>query len=243
MLHFFKSYQSDLSKIRVDIHNHILPNIDDGSSNITESIILSSQLSQWGISEIIYTPHIFSDLYPNTTFSITNAYNSLVENNIHSKMYSKQSFAAEYMLDESLRKLLKTGESLLCLKNNLLLVEFPLHFKNHDTETILYDLFIAGYQPVIAHPERYTYLHHSIENYKRLKDIGCYFQLNLLSMGAYYGKEFKTQAEKLLKLGLIDFISTDVHHVGQLDSLQRTLTSKLWHKWENYPFMNSLFID
>jgi tyrosine-protein phosphatase YwqE len=243
LLHFFKTHDPDLSKIKIDMHNHIMPNIDDGSSNINESIIISSQLSQWGISETIYTPHIFSELFTTNSASISYAFERLMNNKIHFNMYQRHRFAAEYMLNDSFKSLLSSGEPLLCLKDNMVLVEFPLHFKNLDKDALLVDLFIAGYQPVIAHPERYVYLHRSIENYQRLKDMGCYLQLNLFSMGVYYGPEIKVQAEKLLEAGLIDFISTDMHNTKQLAPLQKILTSKHWRKWENYSFKNSMFIE
>lgn len=225
------------------MHNHILPAIDDGSASIEDSIMMSKQLAEWGIIESIYTPHVYGDLFPNTPAKIARAFERLVSDKDHFNTFEKHRFAAEYMLDDAFFELLKKGEPLLCLKDKVVLVEFPLLFENMDTDPILFHLFIAGYQPIIAHPERYGYLHRSMHHYQRLKDMGCYLQLNLLSLGNFYGTEVKGQAEKLLQSGLIDFISTDIHKPKQLGMIEQVLGSKNWKKYENYDFNNDFFID
>jgi protein-tyrosine phosphatase len=239
---FFKNYVGDLGRVKVDMHNHILPGLDDGSSCIEESREMSKQLANWGIEQAIYTPHVYADLYPNSPSSIQPAFERLLQDTEHSQAFSKHSFAAEYMLDDSFRELLKKEEPLLCLKDNLILVEFPLNFENIDTDTILFDLFIAGYQPVIAHPERYRYLHHLTASYQRLKDMGCLLQLNFLSLGGFYGPDINAQAEKLLSKGLIDLVSTDIHKAKQLAAVEQVLRSKAWKKFEKYDFTNAIFI-
>ena len=70
MYHFFKKHSIDLSSIAVDLHNHILPNIDDGSKDIATSLLLRNRLQSWGISCSIYTPHIYKDIYPNNRIKI-----------------------------------------------------------------------------------------------------------------------------------------------------------------------------
>lgn len=224
------------------MHNHIIPGIDDGSESVFESILMIHKLVEWGISKAIYTPHIYADLYPNTLSSIAEGYQVLRKDDIYETKIEIDSYAAEYMIDDSFRSILINGEPLLCLKDKMVLVEFPLNFENLETESILFDLLIAGYQPVIAHPERYSYMHHSNANYERLKDMGCYLQINFLSLSGYYGSEIKSQGEKLLKSGLIDFIGTDLHHFDQILVLEKLLVSKNWQKWANYPFLNTLLL-
>jgi tyrosine-protein phosphatase YwqE len=78
---------------------------------------------------------------------------------------------------------------------------------------------MSGYQPVLAHPERYIYLEHGRDFYDELKNIGCLFQLNLLSLGNYYGKSVHQLAEYLIKKNYYDLIGSDLHHVRHLDAL------------------------
>ena len=221
------------------MHNHIIPCIDDGASCVFESTMMSHKLVEWGIREAIYTPHIYADLYPNTLKSINEGYQLLRKDEVYQKEMITDRFAAEYMIDDSFNALLNSGAPLLCLKNKMILVEFPLHFKNIQTEAILFNLLIAGYHPIIAHPERYGYLHSSFAYYQRLKDMGCSLQINFLSLSGYYGSAMKAQGEKLLHAGLIDFIGTDLHGIEQLLVLQKLLISKKWRKWANYPFLNA----
>lgn len=91
---------------------------------------------------------------------------------------------------------------------------------------ILFDLQVAGYTPILAHPERYLFYHQQFDSYKKLKNAGCKFQLNLLSTVGYYGKEVKNVADQLLKEGLIDFVGSDVHHNKHLNAFQSKIEIK-----------------
>ena len=78
-----------------------------------------------------------------------------------------------------------------------------------------------GYQPIIAHPERYVYLQQNKDFYRELKDIGCFFQLNLLSVFGYYGRAVRDLAEYLVNEDYYDLIGTDLHNINHLEALQR----------------------
>ena len=100
---------------------------------------------------------------------------------------------------------------------------------------ILYELQNSGYQPILAHPERYSFYHHSMYEYKKLKNIGCLFQLNLLSTTGYYGSHVAKISNSLLKEGLIDFVGSDVHHTRHLDALQKKVVLK------DYEYLTPIF--
>ena len=82
------------------------------------------------------------------------------------------------------------------------------------------------FYPVLAHPERYGFLHHNMRKYNRYKEHGILFQMNLLSLGEYYGKEVPKVATELLEEGLIDFLGSDVHNIAQLNSLKNLTVSR-----------------
>lgn len=237
MYHFFKKHTIDLTAIAVDFHNHILPHIDDGADNTATSFLLRSQLQSWGINHCIYTPHIYKDIYPNTTSTIQKSHVNLMQNTAYQKKYWQDTFAAEYMVDEFLKEDLAKNKTLLCVKDNLLLIEFPTYFKSPLLDTILFDLFMAGYQPIIAHPERYVY--YELKDYLRLKDMGCLFQINYLSISKNAKKEVKKNAEKLLSKNFVDYIATDLHNPSQLAQLTLFFQTSDWQKYKNYPFKNS----
>jgi protein-tyrosine phosphatase len=92
------------------------------------------------------------------------------------------------------------------LKDNYVLVEMSYMNAPVQLYKILFDLQVAGYIPVLAHPERYLFYHKNFNEYNKLKKAGCMFQLNLLAVVGYYGSEITKTAEELLKKGMYDFV-------------------------------------
>ncbi|KHJ38151.1 tyrosine-protein phosphatase YwqE [Pedobacter glucosidilyticus] len=237
MYHFFKKSIIDLSSIGVDLHNHVLPHIDDGSESISTSLLLRKTLESWGINNLIYTPHIYKDLYPNNSEAIKQSYHIFTGDISFNKDYTGDTFAAEYMLDEFFKQEIENKKKLLCIKKNLVLIEFPTYFKSPFIDTVIFELLLSGYQPIIAHPERYLY--YNFRDFMKLKDLGCLFQINYLSLANRTDKDIRKNAEQLLKANLVDYISTDLHNLSQLDELSKFLQSPSWNNYKRYPFKNS----
>lgn len=205
----------------VDIHSHFLPNIDDGSKSMDESVALLRRMQGYGIKRIICTPHVMESVWENTTETIQQKLDAL---NAHLKSIDFADIhltaAAEYMLDANFDRLLKT-EKLRTLKDNYLLVELSYLNAPVNLYETLFNIQIAGYKPVLAHPERYSYIHNDLKVYKKLKEAGCLFQMNLLSLSNYYGSEVSVTALLLLKNKLIDFVGSDTHKHHHLDFLEK----------------------
>lgn len=85
---------------------------------------------------------------------------------------------------------------------------------------MIFELQINGYQPIMAHPERYPFYHHQPRQYEEIKAMGCLLQCNLLSFAGYYGSDVQHVAEMLSKKGLIDLLGTDLHHERHLQHLR-----------------------
>lgn len=239
MIHFFKQNKPFLKDLIpnnfVDIHSHLLPGIDDGASNIDETIMLINGMAEIGIHKFITTPHIMSDVWKNTSEQInTNLKETISElNKSNTNIYLKA--AAEYMIDSEFWELFKR-EPLLCLKDNLVLVEISYLSPPIKLYDIIFELQVAGYQPILAHPERYNFYHEaSLNNYKELKKAGCLFQLNMLSTTGYYGERVAKTADLLLKNGLIDFVGSDVHHKRHLEFMNKKIVLK------NHEYLGSIF--
>jgi len=92
--------------------------------------------------------------------------------------------------------------------------------------SILFDLQVAGYIPVLAHPERYGFFHNNFEEYQKLINAGCLLQLNLLSVVGYYGEGIVKIAEKLLQKGMYSFVGSDVHHDNHIASFSQKIKIK-----------------
>lgn len=213
------TFSSDYFPIVTDIHSHILPGIDDGSPDIETSLLLVEGLIKLGISHSIATPHIIGDLYRNNCDTINNALTALRDALEEKQLKFKINAAAEYMLDAYFLELLQKKVPLLTLKNNLILTEFSYAERPFNVENIVFAVITEGYQPILAHPERYAYYHNDYKQYHHLADLGFLLQVNLLSLTGYYGKAVAKAAAYIIKNKLVSFIGTDLHHLRHLDAL------------------------
>lgn len=220
MLSFFKSkpvLKELIPQGYVDIHSHILFGIDDGAKTLEDSNFLMESLMGFGFGKCITTPHTIEHVWDNTPTGITEKKAELFEISPVLTSQLKLEAASEYMINEGFVKLYENHE-LLTLKGNYILVEIAYMNPPLGLYEILFQVQLAGYIPVLAHPERYAYFHHNFEEYEKLKKAGCLFQLNLLSPVGYYGPDVTVTAEKLLRKGLIDFTGSDVHHKNHVDA-------------------------
>lgn len=219
---FKKKYKTpiDLSGIGTDMHSHLLPGIDDGSPDIETSLQLITALQELGYKKFITTPHILWDMYKNDAATITSAYAKLQYSLLENNMNVPVKPAAEYFLDDHFDELLQDDIPLLTLHDNWVLVEFsfvttPLNFKEK-----LFNMQMKGYQPVLAHPERYLYFSADKKWYDELKDAGCYFQVNILSLAGYYGKASLQLAHYLIDKQYVNLLGTDCHHFRHINALR-----------------------
>lgn len=212
---------TDLGWLECDMHSHLLPGIDDGAPDVSSGLELLKGLGELGFSRVITTPHIYWEFYPNTPDSIGSAAAELRQASIAAGLNMQVSAAAEYFLDEHFETSLEQKVPLLCVNENRVLVEFSMITAKLDLQDILFKIQIAGYQPIIAHPERYVYLQSRKNVFDELKSMGCFFQLNLLSLSGYYGRTVQELAAYLIKKKFYDYAGTDLHHVRQLNALQK----------------------
>lgn len=222
----------------VDIHSHILPGIDDGAKTMEESLELLEGLSRAGITRLVTTPHIYGSVWPNTPEIIKAKYELLQREILKRNSPCQIRFAAEYMLDEKFTTYLNNAE-LLTIKNKYILIEFPNFQAPMNLHDILFDLNSMGYEPILAHPERYSYFNDIIKQVESLKSIGCFFQLNLLSLANHYGPGVYKNAVKILKEGFIDFVGTDVHRNYHIQTLAN-IANKKHLKLLEIPFRNNM---
>lgn len=228
MFSIFKSKPTLASLIPnnyVDIHSHVLPGIDDGAKNIKDSQFLLESMIAFGFKKCITSPHTMANVYNNTVETITDA-KKTIENNLPDlakKLDLKA--ASEYYIDENFIENFKSNP-LLTLKDNYVLVEMSFLNPPIQLHEYLFELQLAGYQPVLAHPERYSFYHSNFKDFEKLKKMGLKFQLNLLSSVGYYGSDVANASDKLLKAGFIDFVGSDIHHKQHIDSFARKVVLK-----------------
>jgi len=206
--------------LRADMHSHLLPGIDDGAADVETSISLVKGMQQLGYKKLITTPHILWDLYKNTHEIIAEKYSVVKKRLKEEKIDVVFEAAAEYYIDDHLEELLAKKSPLLSFGNKMVLVEFSLASAPFDLKDVLFEMQLQGYSPVIAHPERYSYKTGQKKFFDELKDIGCLFQLNVLSLTNHYGSEVTDLANYLCKKQYYDLVGTDLHHSRHLAALQ-----------------------
>ena len=221
------------SLVSTDLHSHLIPSIDDGAKDLERSIELILSLKEMNYEKLITTPHI-SDMFPNSSQRIYDGFKLLKAELLKRDIDIKIEIGAEYYADEHFEKLLEERDILTFGKESYLLFELSYFTLPNDLESLIYDIKLAGYTPVLAHPERYVYFHHSIEEYKKLKDMGVLFQINLTSISNYYSSAVTKMVKELILHGLVDFIGTDVHHRGHTKALQKALSSSFYSKIFKY---------
>ncbi|MEO5684479.1 MAG: CpsB/CapC family capsule biosynthesis tyrosine phosphatase [Chitinophagaceae bacterium] len=213
----YPSVPPNFSGLKTDMHSHLLPGIDDGSADRDMSIELKKGLEDLGYSQFVATPHIMWDMYKNTTATIDTALKNLQGvDSAHTNIRA----AAEYYMDDYFDGQLKAEQPLLTISGKKVLVEFSFIAAPIDLKEQLFNLQIKGYEPVLAHPERYAYFAGHKTVFDDFKSMGCLFQLNLLSLAGYYGRVPQELAHWLISKNYIDFVGTDLHHHRHLHTLR-----------------------
>lgn len=199
-----------------DTHSHILFNIDDGSNNIEESIAILKEMAEVGFKHVILTPHYIEG----TEYSVTNE-----EKDIRFALLEKRikeenldiiiHLGNEIFLHNNLIASIEGAKCYGLNKSNYLLVELPFHNQIRGLIDILYEFKVKGYTPIIAHPERYTYLQDNPDLVDKLKEEGTLFQCNYSSILGYYRKDAERLMKYMLKKHYVDYLGTDIHHINK----------------------------
>lgn len=208
----------------VDLHNHSLPTVDDGAKSFEEAVNNIKYLSSHGFKHLVLTSH----------YIVNSEYTSNVNDRLEILDKLKQELKSDeiklYLGNEVfinngkvLINLLKQGEITTLNNSRYLLVEFPLNQKFRYIEDVIYELNDAGYIPIIAHPERYAYIKNDYNRIYEFLDFDCRLQCNLTSIAGYYGKHAKKIVKKMLKEGIVSFVSTDFHHIRDDKTFDKSL--------------------
>lgn len=242
----FKKEEADaglpVERPLVDMHSHLLPGIDDGVDNFEESVDIIKSLMALGYRKFITTPHVMSDFYRNSPEEIRALcaeLNSILQQR---GIDVEVEAAAEYYLDDHFEDQLKK-RNLLTFGNNYVLVETSYLNPCDNLYEMIFNARTAGYQPILAHPERYTYLYDNFDKYKEIFRRDVFFQVNLASLVGYYSKDSKRIAERLIKEGMVHFVGTDVHHMRHVPHLTNAINSENFRHLCQLKLMNNLLLS
>jgi protein-tyrosine phosphatase len=228
--------------VEVDIHSHLLPNIDDGSPDMETSIQLIREMVDLGFRSIITTPHI-SELYPNDNTIIQQTLNQLKTQLKREQIDIEINVAAEYMVNDVFEQKILSGEPLMILPNNHILIELSHISEPVNLYKVINLLIERGYTPILAHPERYRYYNNNLAQFQKFINCGCHLQVNALSLDGYYGRMVSDCAWALLNNYMIEFIGSDIHHLKHIDVFKNNISPKAQHIFNNYHFQNKKLVQ
>lgn len=198
----------------IDIHTHILNNVDDGSDSLENTINILKKAEKAGFSDIILTPHYIEGYYENKSNIIYDKIQNLKKEIYDQNILITIHHGNEILLTENTKNLLEKMEISTLANSRYILFELPFSNRILNLENIIYNIKLLGFIPILAHPERYMYIQEKPEEIKNILDSGVYIQSNYGSFIGKYGKSAKQTAEFLLKQHLISFMGTDTHKQG-----------------------------
>ena len=190
----------------IDIHSHVIFDVDDGACDIGQSIKIIEEMISVGVTDLICTPHYRLKMFETDYEKIKTNFNALCDKVLELNLNINLYLGREVYFDKSIYNNLE----LFTMNNNkIILIEFSYTI-NPDVEEILYNLKRLGYIVIIAHVERYVYL--SFDDIVNLKSKNVYIQINASTIVGRGGRKEKKRALKLIKAGVVDFIASDIHY-------------------------------
>ncbi len=239
-----------------DMHCHLLPQVDDGSKSLEESLDVMQVMKEVGFDEIRLTPHYCYPRFPNQEKDIQERYRKFQEE-VDSYRGSMnlpmiKNISGEYRIDDGFQNYIEKGDMLVTRfadekresNKGLLLVELPLHMASKGFDKVIYSLLLDDYDIILAHPERYPYFNVHSKEMEQLKEQGVYFQINILSLDGFYGEDSCKKAFDYIEAGWTEFLGTDMHNVMYAQALRHAAGNrKIQHLLEREEFENKKLVD
>lgn len=238
MFDWFKKKKAETTDLRVDVHSHLLPGLDDGVKSFEQAEEIIRKFVQLGYTKLITTPHVMSDTYRNSPETIVPRLTELQHHLAGKGITIELGAAAEYYLDEELMAMLERNAPLLTFGEKYLLFETNFLTAPMNLRDFIFVASTKGYRPVLAHPERYQYLQNDLELQQELLDRGVLFQLNISSFTGYYSKPVQITANRMVERGMVHFLGSDCHHLQHVNLISTAIGMKYFRKALTLPLLN-----
>lgn len=224
--------------LRTDVHCHMIPGVDDGVDSLDEALAMIERLRGLGYTGSVLTSHIYTDLYPNSRATLTPGFEALKSAVAARWPDHVLHLAAEYFTDEHFASCIanddllwfparnESGEHVRCV-----LFEFGFHEAPIQAKDVVFQLQMAGYQPVLAHVERYAYWHRDFSVMEDLHNRGVWLTLNAASLAGAYGPETFVAAKSVMERGWCRLLCSDAHGMRHIESLEAVDRSPLVVDW------------
>ena len=224
----------------IDIHCHILPKVDDGPDSVEESLKILKDMRRQGIKHVIVTPHYRPEMFEPSMKRVIYSYRHLRD--IAYNMGVSMSLGCEYYRNEQIIDHMDNRKRPSMAGSRYVLVEFSMNDLFPTVRNYVYELITHGYQPIIAHVERYFGCQ-KMEKIQELKDMGALVQLNAGSVLGEEGWKLKIFCLDLMKKDLVDFVASDTHNTSDrklnLKKCASYVTKKMGKQYAERIFFNN----
>ncbi len=200
----------------IDLHSHIVYDVDDGSETIEQSIEILKRAEKAGFTKIILTPHYMEDYYEVPSYEIAKKIEILKEKCKEEQIDIELEQGNEIYITNRMVSLLEDKEASSINQSRYVLFELPMNDEPANLLEVIYQLIENKKIPIIAHPERYAYIQKDPNRLLELIEQGVLFQTNYGSLAGQYGKEIQKTAKLLIEHNFIHFLGSDVHHEGYI---------------------------
>ncbi len=207
----------------IDIHNHILFNIDDGPKNLENMLMMLKQAKEQGVSGIVATPHHLHRKFNNNYHEIQILVDKIKENKEYKEIGIDLYIGQEIRVSDLIFKDIETKNILGINNSRYLLIELPTNEVPHYTRDLIYQLQIKGYIPIIAHPERNIIISKNIFALYELIEAGALSQVTSSSLNGDNGKKIQNRTIDLIERNLVHFIASDAHDTHKRPFLMKDL--------------------
>lgn len=199
----------------IDLHCHLLPSVDDGAADLAAALDMARMQVAGGVRTVACTPHILPGLYPNSGPQIRAAVDTLRVRLAEAGIPLDIVTGADVHLEPDIVVALNAGRSLTLADTRYVLIEPPHHICPPRFDGILHDLLVAGYVPIITHPERLSWTAEQYELFQDLAASGVWMQITSGSVTGFFGSACRTLAERMLDDGIVHILASDAHDTSR----------------------------
>ncbi|MBL8564359.1 MAG: capsular biosynthesis protein [Hyphomicrobiaceae bacterium] len=195
----------------IDRHCHILPGIDDGARDRSVSLEMARAYVAQGVTHVACTPHILPGLYHNSGLQIRTAVAELQDSIDAEGLPLRLLTGADNHVVPNFVAGLQSGHLLTLANSRYVLVEPPHHVAPPQLDSMFFNILIAGYVPILSHPERLTWIEHKYSLMQQLAAHGVWMQITSGSLNGRFGRRALCWAERMLEEGLVHIVASDAH--------------------------------
>lgn len=205
--------RASLEGALIDLHCHMLPGIDDGAVDLESALAMARVAVADGIRITACTPHMMPGVYDNTGPQVRRHLETLQAALDEAQIPLRLVTGADIHLQSDLGLKLKQGGLLSLNDSRYFLFEPPHHTAPPRLEDAAFDVMAAGYQPILTHPERLTWIETHYETMRNLARQGVWMQITCGSLTGRFGRRPKYWAERMVDEGLTHILATDAHNL------------------------------